>query len=188
MRGLLLVAAWAAIAPTCRGGEPTGDGATVESSQRINTDAAKKPEDAGKAPPPATKPDPCGAAALGLKDATPLALWTPPAGCSPRAPGGGNDIVRSADELQQRFGCAAADVDFTKHSLLAVTHTLSPAGAGISGFDDGKVVTLATRQRFPCGPGGPMPMPMQVTAWFLLPAGGERTFAATTCTLASDCG
>lgn len=180
------MAAVAAIDPTCRGGAPTGDRTTGDSSQRVDSDATKKSGDSRQAPEPA-KPDPCGAAALGLAAATPLAPWTPPAGCSPRAPGGGNDVVRGADELQRRFGCAAADVDFHRHSLLAVTHTLSPAGAGISAFDDGEVVTLATRQRSPCGPGGPMPMPMQTTAWFLLPAGGERTFAPTTCTLASEC-
>jgi hypothetical protein len=149
-----------------------------------------------KTPPPtdattktdgASKSDPCSPAALGLPDAKPLELWTPPPGCSPR--GDGTNILRSDDELTPRLECTAGLnhlVDFTKYALLAVGYTLSPAGAGVSALDDGKVVTRVTRQRSPC-PGDPMPMPMNTTAWFLLPVGAERTFADKTCTIEPTC-
>lgn len=149
----------------------------------------------GKTPPPtdptsksdATKSDPCGPAALGLADAKPLEPWTPPPGCSPR--GDGTNILRSDDELTPRLECTAGLnhlVDFSKHALLAVGYSLSPAGAGMGALDDGKVVTRVARQRSPC-PGDPMPMPMNTTAWFLLPVGAERTFADKTCTVESTC-
>jgi hypothetical protein len=141
-------------------------------------------------PEPATDPagsDPCGAAALGLGPAAALAPWTPPPGCSPR--GAGQAILRSDDELAPRLECTAGMnhlVDFTRHALLVVGYTLSPAGAGVGAFDDGKIITLVTRQRTPC-PGDPMPMPMNTAAWYLLPVGAERSFADKTCTIASKC-
>lgn len=144
----------------------------------------------GKTPPPTdptSKSDPCGPAALGLADARPLEPWTPPPGCSPR--GDGTKILRSDDELAPRLECTAGLnhlVDFSKHALLAVGYSLSPAGVGMGALDDGKVVTRVARQRSPC-PGDPMPMPMNTTAWFLLPVGAERTFADKTCTVESTC-
>lgn len=148
----------------------------------------------GKATPPTGEPatapappDPCGAAALGLGPAAALAPWTPPPGCSPR--GDGQAILRSDAELAPRLECTAGMnhlVDFTRNALLVVGYTLSPAGAGLGAFDDGKVITLVTRQRNPC-PGEPMPMPMNTAAWYLLPVGAERSFADKTCTIASKC-
>lgn len=138
-------------------------------------------------PDVAAKPDPCGAAALGLGQAAALEPWNPPPGCSPR--GDGNAILRSDDELAPRLECSAGLnhlVDFTRHALLAVGYTLSPAGVGVGAFDDGKVITLVSRQRSPC-PGDPMPMPMNTTAWFQLPAGAERTFSDKVCTVESTC-
>lgn len=153
---------------------------------RVSTADTTTPE-----PPPTpeatVRPDPCGAAALGLGQANALAPWTPPPGCSPR--GHGRSILRSDAELAPRLECSAGHnhlVDFTRHALLAVDYTLSPAGAGLGALDDGHVITLVSRQRNPC-PGGPMPMPMNTTAWFLLPAGGERSFADATCTVESRC-
>ena len=93
------------------------------------------------------------------------------------------------DELTPRLECTAGLnhlVDFTRHALLVIGHPLSPAGAGVLAFDDGKVITVVSRQRSSCS-GDPRPMPMNTTAWFLLPAGAERTFAARTCNLASQC-
>lgn len=153
----------------------------------VSKDPPPRSADTKLPPEPAQKPDPCGAAALGLGQATALALWTPPPGCSPR--GNGKSILRSDADLAPRLDCSAGQhhrVDFTKHALLVVDYTLSPAGAGLGALDDGRVITLVSRQRNPC-PGGPMPMPMNTTAWFLLPAGGERGFADTTCTVESQC-
>lgn len=138
-------------------------------------------------PPAADTADPCSATALGLGAAAPLSPWKPPTGCTSRSSGTG--LVRSDAELAARIACAAgssAGVDFTKTALLATTYTLSPAGVGLSAFDDGKVVTLVSRQRNSC-PGEPMPMPMSMTAWFSLPAGGERSFANSVCTVPTKC-
>lgn len=176
MRAILLVSVFAAVDPSCRGDEgKTPDGG----------EAKTPPITGGKAEPASTNP--CDAAALGLGAAAALELWTPPTGCSPRV----NDrqFARSAEELAPLLVCeggAAAGVDFAKQALLGIEYTLSPAGAGLGAFDDGKVITVVTRQREPCA-GGPMPMPMQATTWFLLPAGGERTFAEKTCTIPSKC-
>ncbi len=160
----------------------------------ISKDPATPRAADGKATPPTGEPatapappDPCGAAALGLGPAAALAPWTPPPGCSPR--GDGQAILRSDAELAPRLECTAGMnhlVDFTRNALLVVGYTLSPAGAGLGAFDDGKVITLVTRQRNPC-PGESMPMPMNTAAWYLLPAGAERSFADKTCTIASKC-
>lgn len=187
MRMLALVAMFAAIEPSCRGGAEAGGEA--EARGKVATPEVVEPT----TPPPAkadavSKPDPCGAAALGLGQAVALARWTPPpTGCTPQ--GSGTAIVRSGAELATRLECAAgtvAAIDFSQHALLSHGYSISPAGAGLVVFDDGKVVTLVTRQRDPC-PGAPMPMPMNATAWFLLPAGAERTFANTICTIDSQC-
>lgn len=180
---ILLVPVFAALASSCSGAAES----TASKDPKAGTAVA---DTTTRTPPPApdaAKPDPCGAAALGLGTAPKLELWTPPPGCSPR--GEGTTILHSDDELTPRLECTAGLnhlVDFTKQALLVVGHTLSPAGAGVLAFDDGKVVTLVSRQRSSC-PGDPMPMPMNATAWFLLPAGAERTFAAKTCTLDPQC-
>ncbi len=139
-----------------------------------------------KATEPEKKPDPCGAAALGLGAATALPAWTPHDGCT--ASGHGNELVRDAAGLSERLQCPAgaeSAFDFSRGQLLSVAYTLSPAGAGVQVYDDGKALTVVTRQRTPC-PGGPMPMPMSVTAWFRVPA-GERTIGAAICTIESTC-
>jgi hypothetical protein len=178
VRAIFLVSVFAAVDPSCRGdeGKRAPDGGE-----------AKTPPIAEREPDAGAATNPCDAAALGLGSAAALELWTPPTGCSPRV----NDrqFARSADELAPLLVCeagVAAGVDFTKKALLGIEYTLSPAGAGLGAFDDGKVITVVTRQREPCA-GGPMPMPMQATTWFLLPAGGERTFAEKTCTIPSKC-
>lgn len=176
----LVVPVFAALACSGRG---------APESTTASKDGPGKTEAAGgKAQPDASgKPDPCGAAALGLGEARPLEPWRPPPGCSPR--GDGTQILRSDDELTPRLECTAGLnhlVDFTKHALLSVGYSLSPAGAGMGALDDGKVVTRVMRQRNSC-PGEPMPMPMNTTAWFLLPAGAERTFADKVCTIESTC-
>ena len=182
-RSVLVAPLLAALACSGRG--------APESTVRTDPPPRAAVPDGETVPPPtagpADRPDPCGAAALGLGAARPLEPWVPPPGCSPR--GDGTAILRSDTELAPRLECTAGMnhlVDFTKYALLAVGHTLSPAGAGVGALDDGKVVTRVSRQRSPC-PGDPMPMPMNMTAWFLLPVGAERTFADRTCTLDSSC-
>lgn len=162
--------------------EPAGDG-------KPSTPEAPDDEtsvDKSTPPPDATKPDPCGAAALGLGAARALDPWTLPSGCTPTG-ASGKAIARSDAELAALVQCpAGAGVDFAAQAVLAVGYTLSPAGVGLGAFDDGNVVTLVSRQRNPC-PNDPQPMPMNTTAWFVLPGGGERTFADKVCTVASTC-
>src|SRR5690606_6529134 len=112
------------------------------------------------------KADPCSAAALGLGQASPLNSWQPPAGCTPRDAGTGT--VRGEAELAERLECpagTAAGVDFSRHALLSVSHTLSPAEVGLIAFDDGATITLVTRQRSPC-PDDPRPTPRHTIEWF----------------------
>lgn len=170
--------------PSCGSAPETTDKGSATATPPPRTDG--KP-DAKPDADPTNQPDPCAAAALGLTQAAPLAPWTVPSGCTPRG-ASGEHIARSEAALAQRLACASTTpgVDFTTTAILSVGYTLSPAGAGLGAFDDGKVVTIVTRQRSPC-PGGPMPMPMSATAWFSLPAAGERTFANTTCTVESKC-
>lgn len=169
------------IGPSCPGeatreAPPTTDGKAGEVGKAGDVGAVA---DAGKQ-------DPCGAAALGLKGAAALTAWTLPSGCTPRG-SSGNTIAKNEAELRPLVECGGGSgVDFNKQAVLAVGYSLSPAGVGMAAFDDGKVVTLAMKQRSPCKD-DPMPMPMNTTAWFLLPAGGERTFANTVCTVESDC-
>lgn len=183
MRAFVLLVSALAIDPsTCRGGsEPTD--ATPPPVTRDGADTKAPPID------DAIKPDPCSAAALRLENAAPLPGWQIPDGCTPGGGGTGETFLRSQADLTARVPCppgVAHGVDFNKNAVLAVGYHLSPAGAGMGAFDDGKVITLVTRQRSPC-PDDPRPMPMNTTAWFLVPAGGERTFANTICTIESKC-
>lgn len=186
MRELVLgVSVLAGCLSSCRGGaepqEAGRDGATKEATKEVAKDAAKDVKDVKDAK------DPCGAAALGLAAATALAPWTPPAGCTPR--GQGTAIVRTAAELDGRLACAGGashGFDLASQGLVAVAYTMSPASVGLIAYDDGKTVTLVSRQRSPC-PDDPLPMPMQGAAWFVLPTGGERTLADAVCTVESTC-
>jgi hypothetical protein len=186
MRELVLgVAMIFAVEPSsCRGGAdgkdaPVKDG--VDAPVKDGGVGAPVVKDAGGG-----KPDPCGAEALRLGSARVVAPWKIPAGCTPKG-GQGNTIARSEEELKKVLECASGSgVDFGEQAVLAVGYSLSPAGAGMSAFDDGEVVTLVTRQRSPC-PNDPLPMPMNTMAWFLLAGGGERTFAGTNCTIESTC-
>lgn len=186
MRELVLgVAMIFAVEPSsCRGGAdgkdaPVKDGVDVPVKDGKDVPVVIKDGAGGKQ-------DPCGAEALRLGSARVVAPWTIPAGCTPKG-GQGNTIARSEEELKAVLECASGSgVDFGKQAVLVVGYSLSPAGAGMHAFDDGKVVTLVTRQRSPC-PNDPLPMPMNTMAWFSLPTSGERTFANTTCVVDSKC-
>jgi len=181
MRELVLgVAMIFAVEPSsCRGGAGGKDAPVKDGGKD-----APVVKDAGGAG--GEKQDPCGAEALRLGTAKVVTPWKIPAGCTPRG-GTGNTIAKSEEELKAILECTSGSgVDFGAQAVLAVGYSLSPAGAGMSAFDDGEVVTLVTRQRSPC-PNDPRPMPMNTMAWFLLEKGGERTFANTICTIDSTC-
>lgn len=191
MRALALVVSALTIVPACdRAPDPsTRDVDAKQAAPPGKPDAAVKQGPANKQGPPAEQGppavDPCGAAALGLANAAALALWHPPPGCTPHT--AGTKLVRSEAELKPLLECTgtSAGIDFSRHALLSIEHTLSPAGAGLLAFDDGKAITLVTRQRSPC-PDDPRPMPMNTDVHFLAPA-GERTIATKVCTLAPNC-
>jgi len=130
-------------------------------------------------------PDPCGAAALGLGTAKPLAAWTP-AGCT--AKGGGPAVIASDADAAAQLDCTSPlGIDFAKQALVVVTRSWSPAQTGELAFDDGSKVTLVSRQRSPC-PDEPRPMPTPpITSLFLTDANGARTFAQGSCTVATTC-
>ena len=185
MREIVLVlAVFTTQGPSCSSAPETTDKGPETATPPPRTDGKT---DAGGKTDPNTRPDPCAAAALGLTGSAPLAPWTIPSGCTPRG-AAGEHIARSEAALAERLECTGTTpgIDFTKTAILSVGYTLSPAGAGLGAFDDGKVVTLVSRQRNPC-PGDPMPMPMNTMAWFSLPADGERSFANTTCVVDSKC-
>lgn len=134
---------------------------------------------------------PCAPATLGLADATVIPSWRPPPGCT--YTGGGADgtrvLVTSDAELAQHFTCAegaASGLDFAASQLVVETRSLSPAGVGGEVVDDGRTVTYISRFRSPC-PDDPMPYPMNVSVFYLLPAGQSREFAEASCTLPPDC-
>ncbi len=83
-------------------------------------------------------------------------------------------VLRSEAELEPYWACAGGSgIDFEKQALVLVPRTLSPAQIGSVIYDDGKVVTLASKQRSPC-PDDPRPMPTPSLLAFLLPAGETR--------------
>jgi hypothetical protein len=98
----------------------------------------------------------------------------------------GRAVVTGAEA----FTCgkdATLGVDFAKTTLVRVTWTMSPAASGLTAFDDGKTITLATRFRSPC-PNDPRPMPMSMTSWFQIPsAKATRAFGDATCTFQPTC-
>ena len=53
-------------------------------------------------------------------------------------------------------------------------------------FDDGKTVTLVSRQRKPC-PNDPRPMPTPAITSVFLAASGARVFAEASCSFEAKC-
>jgi hypothetical protein len=108
-----------------------------------------------------------------------------PKGCTVTA-NAPTTLVTTESDMGVALACTTPHgIDFTKSSLAIVRTTLSPATVGIDALDDGKTVTIVSRQRASCK-GDPQPMPMPVTRLFLVDA-GERAFADTTCTIESSC-
>lgn len=180
MRAFVVLSVIAALETSC-------DRGTNQTAEKESLREAKQEAQTPEAKQKPAKPDPCGAAALNLKDAKALTTWQPPPGCMAR--GDGVAVIRSEDELKARLECpagVAAGVDFTKQALLVDAYMMSPASTGVIAYDDGKVVTLVSRQRSPC-PNDPQPMPMNATAWFVVPGGGARTTAEAVCTVESTC-
>jgi hypothetical protein len=135
-----------------------------------------------------TDADACGAKALGLGAAKPLAHWQPPPGCQPNV-GPAPQTIRSEAEFKRAFQCqgdASSGLSFAVNDLVAAERVASPAGAGATLFDDGKTVTVVNLSRTPCGE-SPMPMAMPFAITALLPAHAERSFAERGCTLPSSC-
>lgn len=133
----------------------------------------------------------CSASALGLGAAKQLEVWQPPAGCAstPASAGAGApQFLRTAAELESAFKCAggAPGVDVAQHTLIISQRTLSPASMGTTVFDDGKIITFVERSRKNC-PNDPLPMPMSYALYFLLPAGAERDFKQSSCTVETRC-
>lgn len=135
------------------------------------------------------KPDPCSAQGLGLPKAKPLAAWTPPAGCTAS---GANTPALLATEADAKAAVTCKDpktklgVDFAKSALVVTSRQWSPATVGLLAFDDGKTVTLVSRQRKPC-PDDPRPMPTPAITSVFLAAKGARTFAEASCSFEPKC-
>lgn len=126
--------------------------------------------------------DACAPSALGL----PTAKHLPTLSLTGDCPFSGTAIIRSDDEARERFACAVGKVDWSKQSLLVTRRTVSPATVGFDALDDGAKVTFVGRQRSPC-PDDPRPMPMEQTLAYPIPAGGDRAFAETVCTVPTKC-
>jgi hypothetical protein len=131
--------------------------------------------------------DPCDPSALGLKNVKRADFWKPPEGCQDT--GIGAPVIHSDADFHARFGCPkmAAGVDFTKSELHEESRGLPPAGAGWDTYYDDKTLYVVSRQRSPC-PNDPRPMPMNVTVYYLLPAGSpDRDHKMMACTLPASC-
>ncbi len=149
-----------------------------------SSDTTKGKADTAKQEPAA---DTCSASALGLGDAKPVAVFRAPEQCKPNGSGNTPEAIRDEATFRERFACTAASgVDFTKHDLMVVDRTLSPAGAGNAIVDDGTKVTFVAKFRGPC-PGDPQPMPMPFSLAFLLPANATRTYGEVGCALPASC-
>jgi hypothetical protein len=102
----------------------------------------------------------------------------------------GERVYAKQSEIDAAFTCekgTALGVDAAKQALLRVSYTMSPASVGVAVFDDGKLVTVVSKQLPNC-PKDPRPMPMDATAWFTIaPGGPERTFGNAACTLVRKC-
>lgn len=151
------------------------------------TSTSESPETKRATPPKTADVDPCTAEALSLGAATLLQEWKPPAGCTENA-AQGTSVHRTDAELTAQLECDAATrhgVDLTKHSVIRVTDSMSPATVGWLAYDDGKAITLVTKFRSPC-PNDPRPMPMSATRWYLAPT-TERKLAEASCTIHPAC-
>lgn len=131
----------------------------------------------------------CRLEALGLAGGREVEIWQAPTGCTITPPQpGAPTTIRNAGELAAHVTCTGdPGLDFTRHDLVLVRRTLSPAGVGTMVVDDGTTVTLVAQSQPNCE-GDPMPMPMDVPLAFLLPAGSTRAWAEATCTRARRCG
>ena len=67
-----------------------------------------------------------------------------------------------------------------------MTRSFSPAQVGLDALDDGKKLTLVSRQRLPC-PKDPRPMPGPDSAFAYTLSSGTRTFAETSCNIEVKC-
>lgn len=134
--------------------------------------------------------DPCSAAALGLGSAKALVAWKAPAGCTARGGSSPPKLLTTEADARAQFDCkdpkANFAVDFKTKSLVASTGSWSPAQVGLSAFDDGKKVTLVSRQRAPCK-GDPQPMPSPAISSLFVGGTGVRTFAQSSCTVVTKC-
>jgi hypothetical protein len=134
----------------------------------------------------------CTADALKLVGARPAPIWKAPEGCTLRPAGAGGlpIIVRTEEELQAHLECkgkVASGVAFERESVVLAVRTLSPAGTGTNVFDDGKIVTLVSKQRSPCKNEAP-PMPVSYTMAFTIAASPVgRTFTESTCKVSAPC-
>lgn len=134
--------------------------------------------------------DPCSPSALKLPGATRLPAWKPPERCTPRSAGSERAVLRTQADIDANFECSqgtSLGVDLTKQAIVRVSWNMSPAAVGLDALDDKKTLTFVTRFRSPC-PKDPHPMPITMTMWYLLPAGGaDRGFADANCTIETKC-
>ena len=129
--------------------------------------------------------DQCGAAALNLGAASPVATWKPPAGCRAKS----NSIVlHTQAALDAQFDCpkgTVVAVDLANYALLQLTQNMQPAAIGIDAFDDGKSLTLVTRFRNRCPKDASTPQRL-MTVWFLLPS-THRLLDRASCIVEMKC-
>lgn len=132
--------------------------------------------------PPSTTSDPCDPTALNLPSAKPLPALALAGECAFT----GTQLLKSEAEARERFACAVGKVDWSKQSVVVTRRMLSPAMVGFDALDDGAKITFVSRQRSPC-PDDPRPMPIEQTHAYVVPAGADRTFAETSCTVPTKC-
>jgi hypothetical protein len=128
--------------------------------------------------------------ATGKPLGTKLTAWKPPAECTLK---GGTQSPRSISndaDARAHLECkdpkAKLGVDFAKQQLIVTSRSLSPAGVGFDVYDDGKKITVVSRQRNPCK-NDPRPMPGPNTTMIFQTTGGARVFADAACTVESKC-
>lgn len=119
-----------------------------------------------------------------------LPAWKVPEGCTLKTGGRAPQLIASEADARQRLECkdpkAKLGVDFGKQQLVVVTRSFSPAQVGLEALDDGKKVTMVSRQRLPC-PRDPRPMPGPDSAFAYTLTSGARTFAEASCNVETKC-